>query len=47
MADTASRHVLTEAIWPAEGAGLWAKRAVLVVAGILALTIAAKIKVPV
>ena len=27
MADTASRHVLTEAIWPAEGAELWAKRA--------------------
>ncbi|MBP7002969.1 biotin transporter BioY [Amaricoccus sp.] len=47
MADTASRHVLTEAIWPARGAGLWVKRAVLVVAGILALTIAAKIKVPV
>ena len=23
MADTASRHVLTEAVWPAEGAGLW------------------------
>lgn len=47
MADTASRHVLTEAIWPAEGAGLWAKRAVLVVAGVIALTIAAKVKVPV
>jgi biotin transport system substrate-specific component len=47
MADTASRHVLTEAIWPAEGAGLLAKRAVLVVAGVIALTIAAKIKVPV
>lgn len=47
MADTATRHVLTEAIWPAEGAGLWAKRAVLVVAGVIALTIAAKIKVPV
>jgi biotin transport system substrate-specific component len=47
MADTASRHVLTEAIWPAEGAALWAKRAVLVVAGIVALTISAQIKVPV
>ena len=47
MADTASRHVLTEAIWPAEGAALWVKRAVLLVLGIVALTIAAKVKVPV
>ena len=30
MADTASRHVLTEAFWPAEGAALWVKRAALV-----------------
>ncbi len=47
MAETASRHVLTEAIWPAEGAALWAKRAVLVVLGIAVLAIAAKVKVPV
>jgi biotin transport system substrate-specific component len=47
MADTATRHVLTEAIWPAEGAALWAKRAVLVVLGIAALTVSAQIKVPV
>ena len=47
MAETASRHVLTEAIWPAEGPALWAKRAVLVGLGILALTAAAQIKVPV
>jgi biotin transport system substrate-specific component len=46
MADTARRNVLTEAFWPAEGTGLWVKRAVLVVLGILALAIAAKIKVP-
>jgi biotin transport system substrate-specific component len=46
MADTASRHVLTEAFWRAEGTMLWVKRAALVVAGILALAIAAKIKVP-
>jgi biotin transport system substrate-specific component len=46
MADTASRHVLTEAIWPAEGAMLWAKRLVLVALGIAALAVAAKIKVP-
>ena len=39
--------VLQETLWPAEGAGLWAKRAVLVVLGILALAIAAKVKVPV
>jgi biotin transport system substrate-specific component len=47
MADTATHNVLTEAVWPAEGASLWVKRAVLVVLGIVALTIAAKIKVPV
>jgi biotin transport system substrate-specific component len=47
MADTASRHVLTEAIWPADGAMLWARRIVLVALGIAALAIAAKIKVPV
>jgi biotin transport system substrate-specific component len=47
MADTASRHVLTEAVWPAEGTGLWVKRAVLVVLGIAALTVAAQVKVPV
>ena len=47
MASTATHNVLTEAVWPAEGASLWVKRAVLVVLGIVALTIAAKIKVPV
>ncbi len=47
MAETASRNVLTEAIWPAEGAGLWVKRAVLVVVGVAVLAICAKIKVPV
>jgi len=46
MADTATRHVLTEAIWPAEGAMLWAKRLVLVALGIAALALAAKISVP-
>jgi biotin transport system substrate-specific component len=46
MADTASRNVLTEAVWPAEGARLWVKRAALVVLGVAALAIAAKIKVP-
>ena len=46
MADTASRHVLTEAIWPAEGPMLWAKRLVLVALGIAALAVSAKISVP-
>jgi biotin transport system substrate-specific component len=46
MAETASRHVLTEAAWPAEGAGLWARRAVLLVLGVVALTLAAKAAVP-
>jgi biotin transport system substrate-specific component len=46
MADTASRHVLTEAAWPAEGAGLWVRRAVLLVLGVAALTLAAKAAVP-
>ncbi len=47
MADTASRHVLTEALWPAAGADLWAKRAVLLILGVLALTLSAKAAVPV
>ncbi len=42
MTDT----VLSEEIWPAEGAALWVKRAVLVVLGIAVLAISAKIKVP-
>ena len=46
MADTAARHVLTEAIWPAEGTLLWTKRIVLVVLGIAALAVSAKIAVP-
>ena len=47
MAAIASRPVLTEALWPAEGAGLWIRRAVLVVVGVAVLAICAKIKVPV
>lgn len=42
---TVSRRVLSEAILPTEGAALWLKRAVLVLAGIAALAVAAKIKV--
>ena len=47
MSATASREVLSETFWAAEGAGLWVKRAVLVAAGVAALTLAAQTKVPV
>ena len=46
MATTPTRMVLSEAIFPSEGTALWIKRAVLVVLGIAALAIAAKIRVP-
>jgi biotin transport system substrate-specific component len=46
MATSASREVLSETFWAAEGAGLWVKRAALVVLGVVALAISAKIKVP-
>lgn len=39
-------RVLSEAIAPASGAGLWAKRVALVALGVAAMAIAAKIKVP-
>ena len=44
-----TRHqdaVLQEAIWETDGTALWVKRILLVAVGILALAIAAKIKVP-
>lgn len=47
MSTTVSNSVLSEEFWSAEGNALWVKRVVLVVLGITALTIAAKIKVPV
>jgi biotin transport system substrate-specific component len=47
MAEIASRRVLTETFWQAEGSALLLKRAVLVVAGIAFLAICAKVKVPV
>lgn len=46
MAHALDDKVLSEEIWHADGTGLWVKRAVLVVLGIAALAIAAKIKVP-
>lgn len=47
MAEIATRRVLTESFWQAEGTALLAKRAALVVLGIAALVICAKIKVPI
>ena len=38
--------VLQEALWKADGSAVWVKRVVLVVLGVAALAIAAKIKVP-
>ncbi len=38
--------VLTERLWRTEGAGVWIKRAALVILGVAALAVAAKIKVP-
>lgn len=37
---------LSESVWTAQGSALWVKRLVMVIAGIAALTLAAKIKVP-
>lgn len=46
MANVIAGKVLSEEIWPAEGAALWVKRMVLVALGIAVLAVAAKIKVP-
>ena len=47
MSTVVSNTVLSEEVWSAEGSALWIKRIVLVALGIVALAIAAKIKVPV
>ena len=47
MRESPSSPVLQETLWPAAGAALWMKRAVLVVLGIAALALAAKAAVPV
>jgi len=47
MATATHDRVLTEAFWQAEGTQLWIKRAALVVLGIVALTVFAKIKLPI
>lgn len=46
MAIAVNDQVLTDAVGPSQGAGLWVKRAVLVALGIAILAIAAKIRVP-
>lgn len=46
MAASRSRQVLSDTVLPAGGAALWARRAALVVVGIAALAIAAKLRVP-
>lgn len=47
MAVATQYRTLSETLWPAEGAALWAKRAVLVAAGVVVLGLAAKAAVPV
>jgi biotin transport system substrate-specific component len=47
MSTAVSNSVLSEEFWSAEGNALWVKRVVLVALGIVALAIAAKIKVPI
>ena len=47
MAPTSNTAVLSETFWQAEGQMLWAKRALLVVAGVAALAVCAKIKLPI
>ncbi|MBY8975125.1 biotin transporter BioY [Rhodobacteraceae bacterium NNCM2] len=46
MMASVSHPVLSEAVLHDEGAGLWLKRAVLVVAGIAALVVSSKISIP-
>jgi len=46
MALTMNKKVLTEAFGASEGALLWLKQILLVVTGVMALAIAAKVKVP-
>lgn len=47
MNSNASAAVLSETVWQADGALVWAKRAALVVAGVLALALFAKVQFPV
>ncbi len=45
MATTVSKKVLSEAILPSEGTKLWIKRAIMIVAGVAALWLSAKVKI--
>ena len=47
MSEIARKPVLAEAFWQTEGSAIWLKRLLLLVAGVLALTVAAKVAVPV
>ncbi len=47
MSTTVSNSVLSEEFWSTEGNALWVKRIVLVIAGIAALAISAKLKFPI
>jgi biotin transport system substrate-specific component len=47
MSTAITNSVLSEEFWSAEGSALWVKRVVLVVLGIAALAISAKIKFPI
>ena len=46
MADLSVNPVLADVVGPREGSAVWVKRALLVVAGVAAMTLAAKIKIP-
>ena len=47
MIKTPTVPVLGDALWPANGPAMWARRAVLLVLGVLVLTLAAKVQLPV
>jgi biotin transport system substrate-specific component len=46
MSTLSARPVLSETFWTTTGSQIWLKRLVLVAAGVLAIAIAAKIKIP-
>lgn len=45
MATLTARPVLMDVLWQQEGAGLWLKRLALLVAGVAALTVSAKVQI--
>lgn len=46
MSTLSARPVLSETFWTTTGSQIWLKRLVLVVAGVLAIAVAAKIRIP-